>query len=435
MKINRLFWKFFAAFWVANVLIMASTTYVLLHHIEAQRYREHHHRLLTELIDTVEAHPERHQGDNRRLPRKFYRSALSRTPVIEIFFQGELWYRYQSRPVQTPADFEMEVVSAAGNSYTAKTLAPRPSRFLGEWVQRKHKLELLVILVVSTVVSLLLSWSMTRPLKQLGASSRAFAEGSLDAGISRKLRARGDEFGELARDMAHLMDTVNVTLASQRQLLHDVSHELRAPLARLQVAAELIQQKDTASHPQVERMHRECERIDKLIQRILSYSRLEELAVASEFDMTALVHEQVDNARFENPERQIFFHASEGSIPYSGYPLLLSQSVENILRNACKYTAVDTQIEVNLVSSSQYVQLSARDHGPGAEPNDLSRLTEPFYRGGNRMHDNQAGTASGFGLGLSIVERTVQKHEGTLTLANHPQGGLVVTLTLPQIRS
>lgn len=431
MKIKRIFWKFFATFWLANLFIMMATTYVLLHHIETQRYREHHQRLLTELVDILETNPQRYRTGHRRLPRKFYKSALARTPIIEIFHQDELWYRYQPRAVKVPADFELKIESTSGNIYLAKTPAPRPPRFLAEWVQRKHKLELLIILLVSTVVSLLLSWSVTRPLKQLGASSRQFARGVRDAGIDPKLRARGDEFGELARDMAYLMDTVNATLSAQKQLLHDVSHELRAPLARLQVAAELIQQTDVTANPQIQRIHRECEHIDQLIQRILNFSRMEESAVASEFDLVALVQEQVDNALFEDAEREIHFTADSDHVPYFGYSELMSQSIENILRNACKYTPKNTPVEITLTRNTQHVQLRIRDHGPGVPEEELKRVAEPFYRGGGKMHDRSDSATPGFGLGLSIVMRTTQKHGGQLDIANHPQGGLVVTATLP----
>lgn len=433
IQLNRLFWKFFAAFWSANIFIMLVTSYVLLNHMETQRLREHYQKLLTELVDEVESNPQRFTAGklHHRLPRRFGRTALARTPVIEIYIDEQKHFEYRSRGTSQSADATFTVESAAGAIYQVQTVTPKPPRFIAEWVQRKHKLEFLVILLVSTVVSLLLSWSVTRPLKQLGFRSRQLARGDWQTRINHKLTLRGDELGSLARDMTYMMETVNATLAAQKQLLHDVSHELRAPLARLQVAAELLQQKALEDNPQVQRIHRECQRIDQLIQRILHFSRMEESAELSDLDLVSLVKEQVDNARFENPQREIRFAPDMPQMHYRGYPSLLRQSVENIVRNACKYTPDTSAIEISLSCAGDQNVLIVRDYGPGVNADDLPKLVEPFFRGGNSMHGKHDNKGSGFGLGLSIAQRAMQKHGGRLQLENHPFGGLQVTLSLP----
>ena len=407
---------------------MLATTNVLLHHIEAQRIREQYQTLLPGLIEVIATSSPQYnqQTFHRRLPRQFLKSPLARSPVLKIFRDGQLWFQYQPRQTELVADYEFTVTSHTGENFLIKTVAPRPPRFLAEWVQRKHKLELLVILFVSAIVSLLLSWSMARPLQQLGRSSRLFARGERPTPIQNKLLNRGDEIGELARDMAYMMNTVTSTLQSQKQLLHDVSHELRAPLARLQVAAELIQQKDEQNHPYIERIHAECSRIDQLIQRILNFSRMEENASLSEFDVTALLQEQIANTQFEAAERLIHFNTAHSHAMLRGYRELLQQCIENVLRNACKYTSSTTVIDVTLSANKNECVITIRDHGDGVSEHEIKRLTETFYRADNTEHNQ------GFGLGLSIAQRAMDKHGGTLQLQNHPQGGLQVILTIPR---
>jgi two-component system, OmpR family, sensor kinase len=431
VKINRLFWKFFAAFWLANIFMMVATTYALLNRVESQRQRDQLQQSLTELVNFIESTGDRHSGQipRPRLPRPFGGTVIAQMPVIHIFRDNRIWYRYEPKRRKERPNYNFKIISASGIAYEARTLPPRRPRFFAEWLEQKLKFELMLMLLVSAVVSFILSWTVTRPLKQLGASSRRFARGQWQTSIDTKLSARGDEFGELARDMGYMMETVNKTLSAQKQLLHDVSHELRAPLARLQVAAELIQQKDPTNNPQIARIHRECAQIDQLIQRILNFSRMEESAVESDIELIALIGEQVDNTRFENPGHTITFDSDTTVAPYRGFIQLLSQSIENILRNACKYTPPNSPIEIQLKHTEDAYQLSFRDHGKGVAEEDLPRLTEPFYRAGNKMHVSED---VGFGLGLSIVQRTTQKHGGILSLINHPEGGLLITLHLPR---
>lgn len=426
--IKRIFWKFFGAFWLANIAITLATSYVLLHHSESERIKEAHKQGITLLVDRLlddENFPHLQHRNPKRYLRRLFKNPHDREQVIHIYEGGKLLYKIESGENPPTPTFSFELTTEDGRLLQIHTLGPRHPKALIEALERIHKLHLFFMLLAATLVSLLLSWHVTRPLKRLGYVSRQFATGNHTSGVDKKLLQRGDEIGQLARDLDYMLVTIQNTLTAQKRLLHDVSHELRAPLARLQVAAELIQQKDSHNSAHVQRIHQECERIDQLIQRILNYSRLEQSAEPKLFDLKTVVHEQVENARYENPQRKFNLVECQAPLTVFARSELLHQAMENIIRNACKYTPAHTDINIQLEHHQNRAILKFRDFGQGVPNAELQKLSEPFFRGGEKMH------GSGYGLGLSIAHRAIEAHNGTLEFSNHPNGGLVVTVTLP----
>lgn len=438
MKIKRLFWKIFGAFWLASLSIMFATSYVILTTVETEKYRNLYEKSLRDMTERALNHYE-HNGTSfhRHFLRRFAggpRSSMGQRQVVRIYRGEELIFQQESpRGPRAPATFVFDITTDAGNNYRVEALEPRPPRLLLDALKRLNTLQFFIILVASTLVSLLLSWSITRPLKKLGAASRQFARGDLHTAIDAKLLGRADELGNLAQDMAFMMQQTCQTLGAQKELLHHVSHELRAPLSRLQVAAELIQQRDDKSLPYIQRIHGECERMDQLIQRILNFSRLDEATPNfASLDLAQLLRTHIEMVQFEYPQRTIHFAYSPREAAHAtpdakihGDPDLLGEALDNVLRNACKYTPDTASIDIRLLQQDSQVVLEIRDHGPGVPGEDLAKLAKPFYRSGERMHGD------GFGLGLSIARKAVEKHGGSLELRNHPQGGLVVRFLLP----
>lgn len=432
MKIKKLFWKIFAAFWLVSLCIMLATSYAILASVETEKFRNQYEKVLRNFTERAVDHYESLPDD-----RPFKRSILRRygpphnlvnhRHIVSISRDDKVIFRRDSRDIRDEETFKFKFTSEQGNQYTVEALTPRPPRHLVNMLQRVNTLNFFIILVASTLVSFLLSWSITRPLKKLGLASRQFAQGDLHTSIDAKLMRRADELGDLAKDFSYMMRQIQQTISAQKQLLHDVSHELRAPLARLQVAAELIQQKEEKPSSYIQRIHAECERMNQLIQRILNFARLEEsTATFTNIDLVKLLQTHIDNILFEHPQRQLRFNHAMPALLIDGDPAFIGEAVDNILRNACKYTPDDSPIEVELTRNAQNVLISIRDHGPGVASEDLEKLTTPFYRSGNRMHGD------GFGLGLSIARRALEKHDGKLELNNHPDGGLLVQLELPQ---
>jgi two-component system OmpR family sensor kinase len=432
MKIKRLFWKIFAAFWLVSLCIMIATSYAILASVETEKFRNQYEKTLRNFTERAIEHYEGLPND-----RPFKRSILRRygpphnlvnhRHIVSINRDDKVIFRRDSADIRNEETFTFKFTSDKGHEYTVEALTPRPPRHLVNMLQRVNTLNFFIILVASTLVSFLLSWSITHPLKKLGLASRQFAQGDLHTTIDAKLLRRADELGDLAKDFSYMMRQIQQTISAQKQLLHDVSHELRAPLARLQVAAELIQQKEEKPSSYIQRIHAECERMDQLIQRILNFARLEEsTATFTNVDLVKLLQTHIDNILFEHPQRQLRFNHATPTLSIEGDPAFIGEAVDNILRNACKYTPDDSPIEVDLARQNQKVLISIRDHGPGVASEDLEKLTTPFYRSGNRMHGD------GFGLGLSIARRALEKHGGKLELNNHPDGGLLVRLELPQ---
>jgi two-component system OmpR family sensor kinase len=292
-------------------------------------------------------------------------------------------------------------------------------------------LRLGVTLLASLLFSAGLAWYLTRPVRHLRAATRRLAEGALDTRVMSQIGARRDEIADLGRDFDHMADRLQTLVGAQKRLLHDVSHELRSPLARLHVAVGLARQQPEKLAATLDRIEHETQRLDDLVGEVLTLSRLEAgVSGATEqyVDVTELLETVVADARFEAETRgcRVALQA-DGEILTRGRAELLRRAVENVVRNALKYTAPDTIVEVGAKrdSVSHHVTISICDRGPGIPQAALTAMFEPFFRADN-VTDRD-----GFGLGLAIAKRAVEAHRGDIRATNRPEGGLCVEITLP----
>lgn len=425
-RINSLFWKIFLAFWLASMLVMVATTYVVIEMSELSRHKEKHQERIERIASFIVGEYE--QEDSRILrPPPFMAREFHRIRSLTIVDpSGEVIFSRGRDPEHKRSELRITVIGDSGKSYTAITRQIRAPRFVMDAIHRLNYLRFILISLASGLVSLLLTWMITRPLKKLGVLSQKFSHGDLQTRVDEKLLHRGDEIGDLAREFNLMAENISHSIELQQQLLHDVSHELRAPLARLQAAAALVEQRNAASDPEVtQRIDTECQRMDSLIQQILDYSRLQETPLSPEkLDLVQLLEDLVDDVRYEYESRPIRFNKPDSKIDINADPDLLRRAVENILRNACKHTPPETPVEILLQETHKEISIAIRDEGPGVKTEEENILATPFYRGGNIMH------ADGFGLGLSIAKRAIEKHSGALTIANRKEGGLEVTIRL-----
>ncbi len=244
-------------------------------------------------------------------------------------------------------------------------------------------------------------------------------------------RNRRDELAALATDFDQMAEQIESLVNGQRRLLGDISHELRSPLARLNVALELARQRageDAATA--LQRIEREAETLNEMIGQLLALTRLEnhtEAVQRTSFDLAQLIREIVDDADYEakNCNRLVRLESPE-LCHVLGNEQLLRRAVENVVRNAVQFTADGTEVEVKLACGDQAV-ITVRDHGPGVPAEALDKLFRPFYRV-DEARDRESG---GTGLGLAIAERAVRLHGGTVEAANVVTGGLAVTIILP----
>lgn len=294
-------------------------------------------------------------------------------------------------------------------------------------------------LLLFALWSYVLSRYLTRPLLSLQRSVRAFANGQWPVRIAQRVLARPDEIGELGREFSQMASRLQRLISDQRQLLRDVSHELRSPLARSAVALELVRLDAVPEQQEyLDRIELETARLNELIEDLLHMARLETVQDRQHwqrFDCAELLQQVVDDARFERPDSPLQLQLPVSPVWVQGDARLLCSALENIIRNALLHTAPQTSVEISLQVAA-VAEICVRDHGPGVPEHLLADLLRPFVRNEparERSPDSLQQGHRGFGLGLAIAQRVIQHHDGTLQLSNHPQGGLQVLIRLPVV--
>ena len=295
-------------------------------------------------------------------------------------------------------------------------------------------LRLLAVAATAAAACYGLARYVTRPLAVLRGATRALARGNLAVRVGPTMGRAPEEFTELGHDFDRMAGRLDALVTAERRLLRDISHELRSPLARLNVALGLARQRAGDDQTALDRIEREAERLNSLIGELLMLARMESgaaRAVQEPIDLVTIVHEVVEDAAFEAKSRGRAVQLTETcDAVVRGDPELLRSAVENVVRNAVRHTWEGTAVEVSLRREGPAcLRVRVRDHGSGVPEAALPYIFEPFYRVGDAR---ERGTG-GVGLGLTIVQRTIRLHEGTVYAANAPDGGLVVELTLPAL--
>lgn len=287
--------------------------------------------------------------------------------------------------------------------------------------------------LASLLFAALLAWYFARPIRALRQAFDAAASGDLEPRFNGTHRAGGDELTTLGRDFDRMTARLRALLDGQKNLLHDVSHELRSPLARLQAAIGLAHQQPDKAAASMERIERESVRMDKLVGELLTLSRLEAGAFDApqqEFSLGELLEDILQDARFEAASvgREVEARL-EADAQVMGQPELLARAIENVVRNAIKHSPEGGKVEVESALDGAFLRVRVLDSGPGVAQEDLGKIFQPFYRSINAAKD-----VDGHGLGLAIAQQVVQQHGGRITAANRTGGGLCVELTLPILK-
>jgi two-component system sensor histidine kinase CpxA len=265
------------------------------------------------------------------------------------------------------------------------------------------------------------------PLEKLSEAAAGIAEGRLDTRVDPSLIRRRDEIADLARNFDRMAERIESLVGAQRRLLGDVSHELRSPLSRLTVALGLARRgtpEEAAEN--LDRIGLEARRLDALIGQLLALTRIGsgvDRGLPVPFDFANLVQEVAADAAFEARARQrsVAVHAAAECM-VTGFEELLRSAVENVVRNAVRYTAAGTAVEIALRCDGGRALLTVRDHGSGVPESLLPKMFQPFQR---------AVDSDGAGLGLAIAESAVGVHRGAIRVAKAPDGGLVVEIEIP----
>ncbi len=292
-------------------------------------------------------------------------------------------------------------------------------------------LRILAVILTGGLVCYGLARYLTSPIVKLQRATKKLAEGELQTRLGKNVSKGGDELSQLARDFDEMAERIETLVTSEKRLTQDISHELRSPLARMNVALEIAKNKSNPeSQPILERIEKESNRLNEMISRLLILSKLE--SGNQEFEkqrinLRKVVEEIVADADFEAQAKNkaVRITAIEDS-RFLGSENLLRSAVENVLRNAVRYTDEKTAVEVSLKNLNGDAVIDIKDYGGGVPEEELENLFRPFYRIGD-ARDRKSG---GVGLGLAIAQRAVFAHKGTIR-AKNTGNGLQVEIKLP----
>jgi two-component system sensor histidine kinase CpxA len=450
---KSLFLRIFLSFWMALALFVVLAILVTL----AFRPRSSTWEALrtTVLNDAVSAYEEGGQQ-----PLRQYMENLEATQHLRAYLFDERGIEVSGRPAP---DWAIRVASGGprmprdGFVFPAPPM-PRDSRASSDG---KHRYTLvlglppgprvmfgpkgmpfpglIIAFISSGLVCYLLSWYLTKPIVRLRAATRQLAAGDLTARSGAPVTRGNDEVAGLMRDFDAMAERMEMLVKAQSRLLNDISHELRSPLARLNVALGLARQRaGVESADMLDRIELEASRLNELIGRILTLARLEdgEQGVPqTPVPLGDLVANVAEDAEFEAQERRCHVHTviPDGDWGVRGNDSLLHSAVENVVRNAIRYTAEGSSVEIVLSSEGRNggseAVLQVSDSGPGVPEDALGKLFEPFYR----LDDARGRLTGGVGLGLAITERAVRFHGGKVKAFNRVEGGLMVEIRLPLI--
>lgn len=290
-----------------------------------------------------------------------------------------------------------------------------------------------VLFAASLLLSAGLAAYLARPVSRLRDGFRKLARGDLAVRLTSGMGRRRDEIADLAQDFDVMAERLQQSIASRDRLLHDVSHELRSPLARMSVAVGLARKSSDVPKNALDRIETESQRLNEIVGDLLSLSRAESEVGMEEiyFDLGALLQVVCEDARFEaqpsgvevrlelSPELADPDHAPL----LKGAPQLLRRGIENVIRNALRFTPPGGVVGVHAWPAGGRFEIEVTDQGPGAPPELLETMFEPFVKG--------PAESRGVGLGLSIARRALAAHGGSLQAANRESGGLLMRIGLP----
>jgi two-component system, OmpR family, sensor histidine kinase CpxA len=446
---RSLFLKIFVSYWLAQALFLVLTILVIFAFRQGGEFSEWQAQQSTASQRAADVYEQEGPAELRR-----YLEDLRESQHVRAYLFDAQGREVSGRPVPRWADSlargikppprefwqylapspfrRLPVTSAGGHTYTLAVMLP-PGPFgrggvpgLGIWIG----------VISSGLVCYLLARYLTSPVVRLTAATRRLAEGDLTARAGSAGSRRRDEIAELVRDFDIMAERLENLVKAQSRLLNDISHELRSPLARLNVALGLARQRSgPEAQSALERMELESDRLNQLIGSLLTIARLESGADPSRksvLGLAEIITQIANDADYEAQARHCHVKARiVNDCKVSGEATLLRSAIENVVRNAAHYTAEGSVVEVSLEQQSSGANSEAiirvSDSGPGVPPDALEKMFQPFYR----IDDARGRETGGVGLGLAITERAVRLHGGTVKAWNRPEGGLTVEIRLP----
>jgi two-component system OmpR family sensor kinase len=332
-------------------------------------------------------------------------------------------------PNSQPAQADGEVVNhAAQNSATRHNHATNAARIqqrrLFPWIS------IIAATIASFIFASLLAWYFSKPIRSLRSAFEAVASGNFKVDLNSIMDGRRDDLADLGRDFDRMTSQLRSLIEGQRRLLHDISHELRSPLARLQVAVGLARQQPDKIESSMVRIERESTRMDHLVGELLTLSKLEAGVAGSlkeTIDLKDLLADIVDDAQFEaRAQGKEVELVGNVNATIQGSAELIHRAIENVIRNAIKHSPAGSKIIMDTSEDSSNINIDILDSGVGVPESELELIFEPFFRS-----NSSGNSADGHGLGLAIARRVIEAHCGNIRATNRKTGGLLVEMIIP----
>lgn len=443
---NRFFQRIFLSVWVITISTVLLTSLIARSIPEAKDnsrplYKQLAHSVATGLRETLQ------QGKPVKPEALAQKYVLSADNVIQVFIVDPQGEEIFGRDIDSTIDLSASddntdgliVIRDGLAGYTVvgeRKYFPIAHFFIMPWARLILAIS---ALIVSIAVSLALTHYIVKPIRLIREAGQKVATGDLSVRVSHKLEGRRDDLALLATDFDYMTKRIDSLLEKQKQLMRDVSHELRSPLTRLQALFSLARQKldnqeSTLEVEFLDRMETESERLNSLIERILVFTRLDSGKEINRhktdlMDLLEVIAEDASIEGFEQKKHVLVKGPKKCVINVDS--ALIHSAFENIIRNALRYTQTHTDVIVELFESKQSVTVEISDHGPGVPEQDLTLLFEPFFRVEvSRNHNMGEG-----GIGLAIAERAIRLHGGSIKAQNKANGGLKVILLFPKTSS
>jgi len=439
---GRLFWKFFLAFWLALLAASLGVGTAVWLHQQALTRSGHElaggpraaflvsaaanvfaHGGRAALRDYLEESRALHRGAHVYVVDDAGHELLGRAVPVDMVAQA----RRLAQADREPRIARLVRVAERDYLFFLPADGPEPLHHLSP------SLPIGIGILASLAFSAWLAWYLSTPIRHLRAAFDATAAGRLDTRIGARMGRRRDEIADLGRHFDRMAGQLQTLVRFQQRLLHDVSHELRSPLARLEAAIGLARQRPEQRNDTLDRIEREAGRLDQLVGELLTLSRIQAgmaRPADEEIDLVELIREIALDARFEAEAtgRHVEFVGAGEALVIANAELL-HRALENVVRNAVKFTNEGTAVEVEITRhrDSNQLVVTVSDRGPGVPEAELQAIFEPFFRS-----ETRAKTA-GFGLGLAIARRAIETHGGTIRADNRPSGGLKIEIVLPAV--
>jgi two-component system OmpR family sensor kinase len=451
---TSLYWRIFLSFWLALALILVGTVSVVVNGDQQRRFT----RAWTQRAELYAQATQRFEAGGANALHDWLTGMHRADLSAPIFITDSSGQEMLGRPIpdylREPPERSLDpllhptlkgiggplvLVGPDGKTYhvIVGPLRSGPHLFGELEMPAVSTATLLIALVVSAVVCFFLARYLVSPVDQLRQATRQIASGDLDVRVSPKLKGRHDELGLLASDLDTMAERVRNLIELKQQLLRDVSHELRSPLARLQLALSLARrEEDSGVERHLARIGCEADRLEELIARTLKLARLERPMQGVErapVDVAELLTNIVADVGIEADAYGCSVTLeTDRPLQVNGDRELLRSAMENVIRNAVSYAPAGSKVGIDaLRADANRIEVVVRDRGPGVPEKDLELIFEPFYR----VDAARNRAVGGDGLGLAIAARAIAIHGGTIHAHNLGSGGLAVHLSLPAVEA